>query len=81
METESGPAALRGFCLLKSLLTSLSRMERVVTVVGEKGGGSEVSSCGKVQAFAMVGEVQLMGWSVVSRGMVSGLSHCLSKRQ
>ena len=31
--TESGPAALRGFCLLKSLLTSLSSMERAVTVV------------------------------------------------
>ena len=36
-ETESGPVALRGFCLLKSLKTSLSIMDRVVTVVGEKG--------------------------------------------
>src|SRR4029434_8586162 len=75
-ETESGPAALRGFCLLKRLLTSLSRMERVLTVEAEEGRGSEVGSCEKAQAFAVVGEeVQLMGWGwrVVSRGMVSGL--------
>ena len=58
-------------------------MERVVTVEGEEGGGSGVGSCEKAHAFAEVGEVQLMGWSwrVVSRGMVSGLSHCLSKQQ
>jgi len=37
-ETESGPSALRGFCLLNSLFTSLSCMERVVVV--------EVSGCG-----------------------------------
>ncbi len=36
-ETESGPAALQGFCLLKSLLTSLSMMEWDVTVVWEEG--------------------------------------------
>ena len=46
-ETASGPVALRGFCLLKSLKTSLSIMDRVVTVVGEKGGCSEVGSCGE----------------------------------
>src|SRR4029434_10967378 len=60
-ETESGPAALRGFCLLKSLLTSLSRMERVVTVEGEEGGGSEVGSC-EAEASAVVGAVQMLGW-------------------
>src|SRR4029434_1606646 len=54
-ETASGPAALRGFCLLNSLLTSLSRMERVVTVEGEEGGGSEVGSCEKALALAVVG--------------------------
>ena len=48
-------------------------MDRVVTVEGEEGGGSEVGSCGKAQAFAVVGAVQLMmGWRLVSRGMVSG---------
>ena len=36
-ETESGPATLRGFCLLKSLLTSLSCRQRVVAVVEEEG--------------------------------------------
>lgn len=36
-EAESGPAALRRFCLLKSRLTSLSWMEQVVTVVQEEG--------------------------------------------
>jgi len=35
-ETESGPAAFQGFCLLKSLLMYLSCMERVFT---ELGGG------------------------------------------
>ena len=35
-ETESGLAALRGLCLLNSLLTSLSRMERDVVVFGEE---------------------------------------------
>lgn len=39
-ETESGPAALWRFCLLYCLLTSLSRIERGVTVDGK--GASEV---------------------------------------
>jgi len=39
-ETESGPAAFRGFCFLNSLLTSLSRMARVVA--GEVEGATEV---------------------------------------
>src|SRR4029434_7047231 len=82
-ETESGLAALRGFCLLNSLLTSLSRMEKVITVEGEEGGGSEVGSCEKAVALAEVGGLQLMGWGwrVVLRGMVCGLFHCPSKRQ
>ena len=41
-ETESGPAALQTFCLLNSLLTSLSKMERVIVVVGEEGA-SEIN--------------------------------------
>ena len=58
-------------------------MERVVTVEGEEGGGSEVGSCEKALALAEVGGLQLMGWGwrVVLRGMVSGLFHCPSKRQ
>ncbi len=53
-----------------------------ITVVWGKGA-SEVSSWGEAQAPAVVGEVELMGWSwwMKSRGMVSELSHCLSKRQ
>ncbi len=74
MDGESCLAALQWFYLLKIL----SRMERVVTVVGEEGA-SEVGSCGEAQAPAEVGEVKLVGWSwwMESRGMVSGLSHCL----
>jgi len=50
---ESGPAALRGFCLLNSLFISLSCMESVV-IVG-------VSCC--EEAPAVVGEGGLVGWS------------------
>src|SRR4029434_6256769 len=75
-ETESGPAALRGFCLLNSLLTSLSRMERVVTVEGEEGGGSEVGSCEKALALAEVGGLQLMGWGW--RVVLPSLITCIS---
>jgi len=42
-EGESGPAAFRGFCFLKNLLTSLSRIKRVVT---EEGGGGGVGMGG-----------------------------------
>ncbi len=81
-ETESVPAALRGFCLLKIPLTSVSKMENGFTV-GWGQGASEVWSCGEVQAPAGVGEVELKAcnWWIESRGMVSGLSHCLSKWQ
>ena len=60
-ETESGPAALQGFCLLKSLLT---RMERDVFVVVEEGS----SGVGKV----WVRTVQLSFKSTVELVQVVG---------
>ena len=89
-ETESGPAALQGFCLLKSLLTSLSWMERVVTEVGGGVGGGgtfKVGIGGGAQTPAEEGEVEVevihWSWSCWEElwGMVAGLSLCLSKRQ
>ena len=61
-ETESGPAALLGFCLLKSLLTSLSCMERVVSEVGgwEEGWAFKVGIGRGAQAAAEVGEVEVI---------------------
>ena len=51
---EFGLAALQSFCLLKSLLMSLSTLMRVVNVVGEFRA-TVVGSCGEVQAPAVVG--------------------------
>lgn len=41
-KAESSPAALQTFCLLNSLLISLSKMERIIVVVGEEGA-SEIN--------------------------------------
>lgn len=53
--TESGPAPLRGFCLLKTLLMSLSRIE---TVVLERA--VELCIC---QVSDVLEVMRPMGWS------------------
>ena len=70
-ETKSGPAALRAFCLLNRLLTTISRVERVVIVVG-KEETSEVGSDGEARAPAGVGEEELVvcSWLMESWGFV-----------
>ena len=60
-ETESGPAALQGFFLLKSLLTSLSCRQGVVAVVGEEGF-TWVGSSGVALAPAELGGKGLVRW-------------------
>jgi len=66
------------FCRGGGLLLEKPK-ERVVAGIEEEGL-SEVRSC-VAQAAAEVGEVKLVSWScwMESGGMVSGLSHCLSK--
>ena len=77
-QTESGPTALQGFCVLNSLLTSLSRMERVVVMVFGEDEGLRASRLCSGPAPAEVGELEIIAGV---RGDVSGLSYCLSNRQ
>lgn len=53
--------ASHGYCLLKTLLMPLSRMERVILVV--VGRGVLVCICGEATTIAVVGVLKLMGWS------------------
>lgn len=54
-ETESGPAAFRGFCLLKILFTSLSWIVRDIPLMGLEGEGAvKVWSCEEASAPAVV---------------------------